>query len=100
MDWLEKDRCNFHKHCNVVVRLESFYTALSISGFLKVLPDQDLERLIMHAYLDDVIMLILLNEIDTSFSSFLHRSWLVTVYIVTAVMLPVLSAQLTDTRGL
>ena len=56
-------------HCNVVVQLEILSAALGMSGVLKVLPDQDLEKLIGTAYLDST---------SASFSSSSSLSWLAT----------------------
>lgn len=70
-----------------------------MSGVLKVLPDQDLGKLIVTACLDSAIMPILLNDMSTSFSSFSNLARLATVYIITTALSQPLNGRLTDIRG-
>ena len=77
-------------HCNVVVQLGSLSTALGMSGVLKVLPDQDLEKLIRTSYLDST---------SSSFSSLSSLPWLATTSSIATAVLQPLSGWLTDIRG-
>ena len=49
---LEIDGCRQFNHCNVVVQLGNFSTALGMSGVYRVWPDQDGGKPIVIAYID------------------------------------------------
>lgn len=66
---------------------------------LKVLPDQDLEKLIVNAYLDSAVRPSLLDSMSSFFSSFSNLPWLATAYIITTALSRLLNWWLTDISG-